>query len=113
MIEVKGYVCSCCKGAKKVRRVYATPSSCSRHEAVCYHNPKMQACATCEFWQPTEVGMGTPDDPAATAEVNQCIHGHDRIDTGMCNGTTYPPAPQRECEYWSRVSAPGAVEGER
>lgn len=100
MIKVDGYVCSFCRAAKDVQRVYASPGSCKRHEDSCYRNPTQRACATCALWQEAEFGAGTHDEPALTVIRRACQDEHDRDDVGMCSGHRYPPRPQRGCEHW-------------
>ena len=100
MQEVKGYACDFCKDAKKVKRVYATPGSCKRHEQKCFRNPASKACATCGLWDEREFGAGSHEEPDATATRRVCRDEHDCIATDACNGSVWPPTPQRECEHW-------------
>lgn len=100
MQEVKGYACDFCKTAKKVKRVYATPGSCKRHEKSCFRNPESRACATCALWEEQEFGAGHHDEPAETVMRRVCRDEHDCIATDACNGSVWPPAPQRECMFW-------------
>ena len=94
MIKVDGYICDFCKAAKSVKRVYATKGSCARHESSCYRNPKTKSCATCALW--------ILDDDR---DWRFCLDEHDCIDTGMCNGTRFDPAPQHYCEFWKAKEA--------
>lgn len=90
MIEVKGFVCSYCKAAKRVKRVYATRGSCARHEDVCFRNEETKSCATCSLW--------VDDDNT----FNVCEDEHDCADTGNLNGLRHDPSPVSNCRYWKK-----------
>jgi len=92
MIEIKGYVCDYCNKAKKVKRVYKSPGSCRRHEKNCFRNPDVRACSTCRFWV-----LICDDDETP---FKYCVNGHDRQDTGNCNGSLYDRRPTTECDFW-------------
>lgn len=101
MKQVKGFVCDFCKDAKSVKRVYATPGSCARHEKKCYRNPVAKACATCSLWEMVEVGCGTDAEPDATILSRECREQHDRdyFDNGGNGGSL----PQSNCEFWQPI----------
>lgn len=88
MIKAKGFRCSHCHTAGRVRRTYASAQSCAKHERVCYMNPANRACATCDHWA-FEPGEG-----------HACSEGHDIAPPGFGEGTPAGPKPVMHCPHW-------------
>ena len=86
MIEVKGFRCSHCDAAGRVRRTYATTQSCQKHERACYLNPTNLACATCRHWVSCHLNGKT---------THACAIGKDRGPTAQME-----PKPIMGCGYW-------------
>jgi len=83
VIEVRGFRCSHCDAARRVRRTYATSQSCFKHERACYMNPLNAACATCRKWAVEE------DHGHACTEAHD--RGPEKVDASF---------PVRHCPFW-------------
>lgn len=87
MLEVRGFRCTHCHNAGRVRRTYATSQSCAKHERNCYMNPVNRACATCKHW-------AFEDE-----EGHACAEGHD-TQTDVLGEIPNTHKPVMHCQHW-------------